>query len=192
MHDFYVPKKTDTIPCFQFHIIVFLSAQFAQTSNIHSRYKSMSHSKDKPDNVTGTPSTLPYAHHAGSALIKPVDKGKVKGRALMAMEEQTHMQMDQIREQIELLASQAKALQDRIDISEKIYQAEVNFEPLISHTYHLYEKTNGTWTLSMVGPDDWGRSFRYAAYLATVKLLADHTWEILQKSDYFNTSSGTE
>lgn len=151
----------------------------------------MNQSKGKPDNVTETPSTLPYAHHAGSALIKPIDKGKVKGRALMAMEEQTHLQMDQIREQIELLASQAKALQDRVEISEKIYQAEVNFEPLISHVYHLYEKKDGRWTLSMIGPNDWGRSLKYASFLATVKLMADHTWDILEKSDYFHNSGGT-
>ena len=145
----------------------------------------MSSKKTKPDNVTDTPSTLPYAHHAGSALIKPEDKGKLKGRALRAMSEQTNMQMDQIREQIELLATQAKALQDRVDISEKIYQAEVNFEPLIGHIYHLYEKESGMWTLSMIGPNDWGRSMKYKAYIATVKLLADHTWDILKKGDYF-------
>ncbi len=148
----------------------------------------MSNEKDKPDNVTDRPSTLPYAHHAGSALIKPVDRGKVKGRALSAMEAQTHMQMDQIKEQIELLAEQAKALQDRVSISEKIYQAEVNFEPLINHTYHLYEKENGDWTLSMIGPNDWGRSMKYKAFLATVNLLADHTWDILEKSDNLSVS----
>ncbi|MDP5170752.1 MAG: DUF2452 domain-containing protein [Bacteroidia bacterium] len=143
-----------------------------------------------PDKVTDSPSTLPYAHHAGSALIKPIDKGKVKGRALRAMEEQTHMQMDQIRQQIELLAKQARALQDRVEISEQIYQAEVNFEPLIGHTYHLYLKKDGEWTLSMIGPEDWGRSFRHEAFLATVKLLADHTWDILAKGDHFH-SEGT-
>lgn len=141
----------------------------------------------KPDNITDTPSTLPYAHHAGSALIKPIDKGKVKGRALSAMGEQTDMQMGQIRQQIELLASQAKALQDRVEISEKIYQAEINFEPLIGHIYHLYLKKNGKWTLSMIGPNDWGRSLTYEAFLATVKMLADHTWDIQEKGDYFNS-----
>lgn len=147
----------------------------------------MNSENKKPDNITDTPSTLPYAHHAGSALIKPIDKGKVKGRALSAMEEQTHLQMSQIKEQIELLASQAKALQDRVEISEKIYQAELNFEPLIGHIYHLYTKKDGNWTLSMIGPGDWGRSFRYDSFLATVKMLSDHTWDILEKGDHFNS-----
>ena len=42
-----------------------------------------------PDKITETPSTLPYAHHSGSALIKPEDRGKIKGRALSAMDHQT-------------------------------------------------------------------------------------------------------
>lgn len=148
----------------------------------------MQNDNKKPDNITETPSTLPYAHHAGSAIIKPIDKGRVKGRALSAMEEQTDMQMGQIKEQIELLAAQAKALQDRVEISEKIYQAEINFEPLIGHVYHLYTKQSDQWTLSMIGPDDWGKSMKYKAYLATVKMLADHTWDILEKGDYFSAS----
>ncbi len=139
-----------------------------------------------PDKITTTPSTLPYAHHVGSPVIKPIDKGKVKGRALTAMAEQTNMQLDQIREQIELLARQARAIRDRAELSEKIYQAEMGFEPLIGHVYHLYETQNGSWTLSLIGPNDWGRSFRYAAFLATVKLLADHTWDILEKGEFYH------
>lgn len=135
------------------------------------------------DKITETPSTLPYAHHVGSGLVKPMDKGKTKGKALAAMEQQTDMQMDQIRQQIELLAAQAKAIQDRIDISEKIYQADVGFEPLISHVYYLYERENGTWVLSMVGPNEWGRSKPFNHFVSAVKLLADHTWELLEMNE---------
>ena len=66
-----------------------------------------------PDKVTENPHSLEYGHHAGSAVVKPEDQGKVKGRAIAAMEHQTDMQMDQIREQMKLLADQARALQDR-------------------------------------------------------------------------------
>lgn len=137
------------------------------------------------DKVTDKPATLPYAHHAGSAIIKPEDKGKIKGRALAAMSEQTDIQMQQIKDQIELLAKQAQALQDRVTISEQVYQAEANFEPLIGHTYHLYQRGPSDWVLSMVAPAEWGRSFPYEYYLATVKLLADHTWDILEKGDWY-------
>ncbi len=134
------------------------------------------------DKITEEPNLLPYPHHAGSALVKPEDKGKIKGRALSAMDHQTDMQMAQIYEQMKLLSDQANKLQDRKRISEYIYQAEMRFEPLINHTYYLYEKENGIFFLSLVGPKNWGRSGEKFGYIATVNLLADHTWDVLDKS----------
>lgn len=135
-----------------------------------------------PDKITENPHSLEYGHHAGSALIKPEDQGKLKSRALNAMEHQTDMQLNQIYEQMKLLADQAKKLNDRKSISEFIYQAEIRFEPFINHTYHLYKKSNGTYLLSLIGPNQWGRSGAELQFMATVKLLADHTWDILDQS----------
>lgn len=135
-----------------------------------------------PDKVTENPGLLPYAHHVGSGLIKPEDLGKLKGRALSAMEHQTDSQLGQIYEQMQLLAEQAKRLNDRKKVSEYIYRAEMRFEPLINHTYYLYEKEDRSYFLSMIGPNNWGRSARRFSYLATVKLLADHTWDLLDST----------
>jgi hypothetical protein len=137
------------------------------------------------DKITLNPHTLTYGHHAGSALIKPEDQGKLKSRALNAMEHQTDMQLGQIYEQMQLLADQAKRLQERKQISEFIYKAEIRFEPFINHTYHLYCRAEGKHLLSMVGPTQWGKSGQHLQFIATVKLLADHTWEILDKSEDF-------
>ncbi len=131
------------------------------------------------DKVAENPGLLPYGHHSGSAIVRPEDKGKIKGRALAAMEGQTDIQMQQIREQIELLAAQAQKLQERKEVSEQIYLAEMGFEPLINHVYHLYRKRNGATILSMVAPAEWGRSLPFESHIASVKLLADHTWDIL-------------
>lgn len=135
-----------------------------------------------PDKITENPHSLEYPHHAGSALIKPEDQGKIKGRALSAMEHQTDMQLGQIYEQMQLLAEQAKKLNDRKSISEFIYMAEMRFEPLINHVYHLYTKENGDYLLSLIAPNQWGRSKNNFTFIATVRLLADHTWDILEKS----------
>jgi hypothetical protein len=137
-----------------------------------------------PDKITESPSTLPYAHHSGSALIKPEDQGKIKSRSLNAMEHQTDMQLGQIYEQMQLLAEQAKKLQQRKQISEFIYQAERRFDPLINHIYHLYQKDNGSYLLSLISPEQWGKA-RFT-FIATVRLLADHTWDIITKNDEFN------
>ena len=131
------------------------------------------------DKVAENPHLLPYAHTVGGVVIRPMDRGRTKGLAVQAMYEQADTQMDQIREQIELLAAQAKKIQDRVAISEDIYLAEMNFKPIISHTYHLYSKKDETKVLSMVGPNEWGRTKPYT-FIATVKLLADHTWEVIE------------
>lgn len=130
------------------------------------------------DKVAENPHLLPYAHTVGGAVIKPTDRGKIKGRAVEAMYEQTDRQIAQIREQVELLVTQAKAIHQRVAVSEEIYQSEMNFEPLPGHTYHLYRRANGRSVLSMIGPDEWGRSMPME-FVATARLLADHTWDVL-------------
>jgi hypothetical protein len=134
------------------------------------------------DKVAENPHSLPYAHTVSGVEIRPIDKGKVKGRAVKAMYKQTDMQLDQIRKQIELLAKQAKKINDRIIISEQIYNAEMNFEPLIGFVYHLYERSNGAYVLSMVAPVEWGANPPYT-FIATVELLSDHTWDVLEMNE---------
>lgn len=134
------------------------------------------------DKTTDNPGMLPYAHHAGSAIIKPEDKGKITGRAVAAMHSQTDMQMSQIYQQMQLLADQAKKIQARVEVSERIYQASIAFEPLINHRYFLYQKSDGLDFLSMIGPEEWGRKKDFASFIAEIKLLADHTWDILREN----------
>lgn len=133
-----------------------------------------------PDSVTETPGTLSYGHHRGSALVKPEDMGKVMGKAMLAMEQQVDMQYAQLREQIETLANQARRLQRRKEVSDQIYQAQIGFEPIINHVYYLYVRKNGQRMLSMLSPVEWGRSMPFETCEATVRLLADHTWDVLE------------
>lgn len=134
------------------------------------------------DKVAENPHLLPYAHTVGGAVIKPIDKGRVKGLAVSAMYEQTDMQLDQIREQIELLAQQAEHIRKRVEISEQIYLADTGFKPLIGHTYHLYQKKDESLVLSMVAPTEWGTKPPYT-FLSSVRMLADHTWDILRTNE---------
>ncbi|RMG88712.1 MAG: DUF2452 domain-containing protein [Bacteroidetes bacterium] len=134
------------------------------------------------DKVADKPNLLPYASNVGSAVIKPLDKGKAKGLAMTAMYEQTEADLNRLREQVELLVRQAQDIHDRVALSERIYEAEMGFEPIIGRVYHLYMRKNGGFVLSMVGPEEWGKNCPYK-FEATVKLLADHTWEILKRGE---------
>ena len=121
-------------------------------------------------------SVLPYAASVAGALVKPNEEGIIRHKALTAMEEQTNMQLLQIRKQIELLALQAQEIQKRKDLSLMIYNARLSFKPNIGQTYYLYEKEDGNHLLSLVSPKEWGGSGPFKRFVAGVKLLADHTW----------------
>ncbi len=121
-------------------------------------------------------SVLPYASSVGSVAIRPTKEGVIKHKALSAMEEQTNMQLEQIKQQIELLAKQAQEIRKRKELSLMIYEASLRFKPQIGHIYHLYEKKDGTHMLSLVGPNEWGGAGPFKQFVSTVRLLADHTW----------------
>ncbi|MCP9768714.1 DUF2452 domain-containing protein [Lacihabitans sp. LS3-19] len=104
--------------------------------------------------------------------------GKVKGKAQMAMRQQTQDALHKIYRQIELLGKQAQEINNRIEVSERIYDAQMSFEPIINHNYFLYERNDGGDVLSMVGPGEWGRKFPFSRFLAKVFLMADHTWKV--------------
>lgn len=131
-----------------------------------------------PDKVAESPGLLAYAHTAGGAVIRPEDKGKITGRAVSAMREQTDMQLSQLFRQMQLLADQATAIRHRVEVSERIYGAQMNFEPVINHTYYFYTRKDGSDVLSMIGPTEWGRKFPFERCLATVRMMADHTWDV--------------
>ena len=115
-----------------------------------------------PDKVAEAPGLLPYAHTAGGAVIRPEDKGRIRGNAMTAMYDQTDRQMEQLRRQMETLVNQAKSLSARMTVSEAIYQADVPFQPVIHHIYHLYQrKADGQHLLSMIAPGEWGRKQPY-------------------------------
>lgn len=138
-----------------------------------------------PNQRAESPGLMPYAHSVGSAIIRPIDAGKTKGIAMRAMYEQTETQLTQIRKQVEMLIGQAQEIHDRIHLSELVYQADLSFKPVIGHHYHLYRRKDGKHVLSLVGPEEWGSRMPFE-YLASARLMADHTWEILNKTEAFH------
>jgi hypothetical protein len=122
-------------------------------------------------------SVLPYSASVAGAVIKANEEGIIKHKALTAMEEQTNMQLEQIRKQIELLALQAHEIHQRKELSMMIYGAQLSFKPNIGQTYYLYQKKDDQYMLSLVSPKEWGGSGPFKKFIAAVQLLADHTWK---------------
>ena len=122
-------------------------------------------------------SVLPYSASVAGALVKPTEVAVIRHKALTAMEEQTNMQLEQIRKQIELLALQAQEIHKRKELSMLIYNAKLSFKPDIGQMYYLYEKKDGKHLISLISPKDWGQAMPYKKFISAVQLLADHTWK---------------
>jgi hypothetical protein len=58
-----------------------------------------------------------------------------------------------------------------------IYDAKISFAPVIGKIYYLYEKEDGAYLVSMIGPKEWGRKTPYKSFISAIQLLADHTWK---------------
>ena len=132
------------------------------------------------DQAAENPGLITFPHNVGSAVVKPEDMGKNKGRAVAAMKEQTSLQLKQLYDQIRLLVGQAHDIKKRVAVSERIYMAQMNSEPIIGQFYYLYEKDDHTDILSMISPDEWGNDNPFKGFIAMVKLLSDHTWEVVK------------
>jgi hypothetical protein len=130
------------------------------------------------DKIADNQGLLPYASHVGSAIIKPIEAGKSKGLGMKAMYQQTDRNLKRIKEQVEVLIRQAHEIHKRIEFSEKIYEAECGFKPIIDQKYYLYERKDKSRFLSMISPLEWGKNSGLE-FICTAKLLADHSWEIV-------------
>jgi len=141
---------------------------------------------------TGNQAFAPIPLHVGSAIIRPIDKGKLKVTALETVEKQANQQISMLKKQAELIMQQVRDIEIRVRIAEEIYASDISFEPVIGNDYHLYEKKSGDRVLSMLSPADWGKKMPFAKFVASVKLLGDRTWEILQVGSGFNAAVDAE
>ncbi len=127
--------------------------------------------------TTDLPGLLEYAHSVGGFAIAPTEKGAIKATAFKAMEQQTNMQLDMVYEQMKVLAKQVQEIKTRVEVSSLIYQADMNFEPVIGQFYYLYEKGEHSYILSMISPEEWGHKVP-GVFQSKVQLLADRTWKV--------------
>jgi hypothetical protein len=133
----------------------------------------------------GPHSLSPYPMHLGSPKIVPHDRGKIRAIAVDNIYKGAEMQMNLLRRQADLLIKQAEEIESRISISERIYMADMGFEPVSGIIYHLY-KSGDREVISLIGPHEWGvRGCLFGDWLATMRLLGDKTWEIIESSEIY-------
>lgn len=112
---------------------------------------------------------MPYPVSTLSPKIVPTDLSSFKSRGISEVERELQQKLTEIRE------TYLQAI-DHFNWNKLVYEAEINFEPIVGQTYHLYEMRDRK-MLSMIGPDQW-----YHKHLATVRLNVDRQWKLEELS----------
>lgn len=110
---------------------------------------------------------LPYPVSTLSPPIIPNDLTSFKSRGISQVERDLQQKLEEIRETY-------LATIDHFNWNKLVYEADIQFEPIIGGTYHLYEM-RGRRMLSMIAPDEWPQK-----HLATVRLNMDRQWKIVE------------
>lgn len=110
---------------------------------------------------------MPYPVSTLSPPIVPNDLTSFKSRGISEVERDLQQKLQEIRE-IYLQTI------DHFNWNKLVYEADIQFEPIVGQTYHLYEM-RGRRMLSMISPDQWSHK-----HLATVRLNVDRQWKIVE------------
>ena len=126
------------------------------------------------------PGLSEFASSIGSGVVAPLKESAIRKAGHQAMTEQLDIQMEQILDQIKLLAEQVEDLKKRKEISEEIYLSKITFEPVVGQQYYLYYNNNEQKkTLSMISPEEWEEA-EITSPLSLKFNLGDRTWKVLK------------
>lgn len=114
-----------------------------------------------------SPAFLPYPVSTLSPPIVPNDLSSFKSRGISQVERDLQQKLQEIRETY-------IATIDHYNWNKLVYEADIQFEPIIGGIYHLYEM-RGRRILSMISPEEWSQK-----HLATVRLNMDRQWKIVE------------
>ncbi len=110
---------------------------------------------------------LPYPVSTLSPPIIPNDLTSFKTRGISQVERELQKKLEEIRE------AYLQTI-DHFNWNKLVYEADIQFEPIVGETYHLYEMGKRR-VLSMIAPDQWAQQ-----HLATVRLNVDRQWKIVE------------
>jgi hypothetical protein len=134
------------------------------------------------ESYSGEASLSPIPLSIGSPVIKPEDRNQIKANAVEAMHHYANQEISMLKRQADLIMQQVREIEHRLKISEQIYESSIRFTPVVNQVYHLYEKDDH-YTLSLVAPEEWGRNKTVRKFVASVKLLGDHSWDVIRTAE---------
>lgn len=131
----------------------------------------------------------PYPTEVGGPNFDLVPVTQKKDIMLNVGRIHAQQEYDRIIELVKVLEKQATGIKRRLEVTEAVYAAKYDFQPVHNKIYWLvFDSKIKNTRLSMLGPKDWSTgSPEHYQYLYRVKWLGDHTWtEIDEQGNYVN------
>jgi hypothetical protein len=126
-------------------------------------------SKDLPDDYVPNAHSLPYASDLGAPVIKPDHSlGGWKVGAVHTANKHYEERFNKLKKEFEELAEDYKW-------NEIIFNAEMRFKPVIGKEYHLYQKENKKFYLTLFAPHE--KMSGNEGYQGKFRLNYDNRWE---------------
>lgn len=130
--------------------------------------------KKKPDAVVWdeeqerfVANILPYATSLSGPIIDVPNIDAFKQKGVSKASKLLQAEWNELQEKIKAFATQAQQTQ-------KVYQAEFKFEPIVGETYFLYKGGEKDF-LSIIPPAQWKKEF-----IGAFKLSSEFTWEAVE------------
>ena len=108
----------------------------------------------RPDNFVEDKIVKSYPTEIGSQNFKPDDISLFKLEKTTKVKKYYSTKFEEIATQYELLMKD-------IQINERLYKSNHNFEPVTGEIYNLYKKQSGEEFISIISPDEWGNKFEF-------------------------------
>ncbi|GAA5482772.1 DUF2452 domain-containing protein [Haloferula sargassicola] len=119
---------------------------------------------------------IPYPVSTLSPRITPTDLSNFKSRGISQVESELAQKLVELREAY-------WAAIDHFNWNKLVYESDIQFEPVVGNTYHLYE-ARGRRQLSMIPPHEW-----HLSHIASVRLNVDRQWQLVEVNPSLDPAS---
>ena len=120
----------------------------------------------RPDNFVEDKIVKSYPTEIGSQNFKPDDI------SLFKLEKTTKIKK-YYSTKFEEISNQYESLMKDIQINERLYKSNHNFEPVTGEIYNLYKKESGEEFISIISPEEWKSKFEF---IGKFQLTSDGRW----------------
>ena len=136
--------------------------------------------REKPILHKGPDHTSPYPVSRLAPSFGLVDLAQEIEQANAQVATRVSGQLHVIAEQVKALQAQARQILEQAHSDRRLHEARCGFRRKPGHVYHVYEEQDGSWSFSMLSPQDWkGRPPK--PFVGSFRLEADMSWTPAEK-----------